>query len=363
MKFFPRLRRAVLWHFIDVKARLGIGDEKILRQGRRPAYGRAQPKLLTVALGDRSFDPHDALHGSYSSPEHCSGVPDALWVEVGDFGECIRYYSAGLDSANNPLALLFFSGDIVLTTARGVRFISKSYAQQTPDRLTELMHEWAADAGAPAIYIGRPGIFGSSGEHEKRRLPYEIELMNRSVKLLKERHRIEQFILVGQSGGAQIAAALLNRRQDIAAAVLTSGLLSVHQTVRRWRRVKPVPGGAIYPVGALYDPMNEVNLIRRDPEPTIILISDPRDAVMRLHSQLAYLRKLQAEGLHPSHIYAHGQGLKRHSLGAHGRKAAALLARGKTLHEIRHALVELDMANLGHPQQMERGAVTAAAEV
>lgn len=362
MRLIRKLKRKIRWYIVDIMARFGIGSAEILRKGQRPAYGAANPKLLTVTQGDESFDTHDALHGCYSSPEQCSGIPNALWTDVGTGGECIRYYPAGLSSGHNPLTLLFFPGDIILRTARGVRFVGKSYSQQTPNRLIELMAEWAEDAGAPAIYMARPGIFGSSGDHEKRRLPYEIELMDLALDILKVRHHIDRFILVGQSGGAQIAAALLNRRPDIAASVMTAGLLSVHQTVSRWRRVNPVPGGATYPVEALYDPMQEVEHIRRAPAPKIVLISDPRDTVMPLHSQVQYLRRLQAEGFEPVHIYAHAEGPKHHNLGVHGRKAAALLARGKTEREIRKALVDLDATNIAAHRTSAFPIVASAAE-
>lgn len=345
------------WHTFDLMARLGIGDEEVLRQGRRPAYGRAEPRLLSVPRDGENFDAHDALHGSYSSPEHCARIPHGLWVSVEGAAEAIRYYPAGLNPVSNPTVLLYFSGDVVLRTPRGVRLVGRTYVGKTPDQLIELMSEWAADAGVPAIYIGRPGIFGSSGDHEKRRLPYEIDLMDRALDLLKDQHGIGRFILVGQSGGAQIVAALLNRRQDISASVMTAGLLSVHHTVRRWRRTRPVPGGAVYPVEALYDPLRDVERIQRDPASEIYVISDPRDSVVPLHSQLQYLRELRSSGLEPHHIYAHAEGTKHHNLGAHGRRAAALLARGGGVREVRRALVDMDLENLG----VEEKAIFSAA--
>lgn len=342
----PLVRR-IRWHAIDIVARLHIGDEDLLRKGFRPAYAPAQPRQLSVPVGDESFDTHDALHGSFSSPEQCSGLTDSLWVRCGAGGECIRCYPGGLHATHNPVALVFFSGDIVLRNARGVRFVTKSYVTQSPGALNSMMADWAADAGAATFFIGRPGIYGSSGDHEKRRLPYEVELMDGALDLLRQRHGIDRFILVGQSGGAHIAAALLSRRKDIMAAVLTSGLLSVRQTVGRWRRLSPVPGGPVYPVADLYDPMDHVADISQDPVPIILMISDPRDVAVPLHSQLQYLRKLEAGGLNPYHIYAHGEGKKRHGLGAHGRKAAALLAQGSSIRDIRRALVDMDLGNLG----------------
>ncbi len=346
MKIIRVLKKKIRWHFIDILARLGVGDKEILKQGRRPAYGKASPRQMAVPLGDDSFDPHDVLHGSYSSPSQCADIPHAVWAVTDNAAQCLRYYPAGLGETTNPLALFYIPGDVILRTARGVRLVGKSYTQKTPNQLLDLVSEWAADAGAPAIYMGRPGIFGSSGDHEKRRQLYEIDLMNAALDLVKQRHGIEKFILVGQSGGGQIAAALLNRRNDIRAAVMTAGLLSVHDTVRRWRRTRPVPGGAVYPVTALYDPLLEVERISRNPAPQIFVISDPRDSVISLNSQIRYLQKLKSEGFEFNHIFAHAEAPKHHNLGAHGRKAAALLARGADHITIRKALIDMDVLAL-----------------
>ncbi|WP_337961990.1 alpha/beta fold hydrolase [Brucella gallinifaecis] len=346
MRILQRLKRKIRWHFIDILARLGIGDREIIKQGRRPAYGEASPRRLTVPMGDEPFDPHDALHGSYSSSLQCADIPHAVWSVTNEAAECLRYYPAGLGDGANQTVLLYIPGDVILRTARGVRLVGKAYTQKTPNELLELMREWASDACSPAIYMGRPGIFGSSGDHEKRRQPYEIDLMDAALDLIKERHNIENFIIVGQSGGGQIAAALLNRRTDIIAAVMTAGLLSVHDTVRRWRRVRPVPGGAVYPVEALYDPSLEIDHISRNPEPQIVVISDPRDSVISFNSHIRYLQKLRSQGFEPHHIFAHAEAPKHHNLGAHGRKVAALLAKGLDLITIRKAMVDMDMLSL-----------------
>src|SRR5690606_7419883 len=107
VRIFRKLRRKIRWHYVDTLARLGVGSAEILRQGRRPAYGKAEPELLTVTQGDESFDVHDALHGAYSSFEQSQSIPHALWVETAEGSETIRYYPAGLSSESNTLALLF----------------------------------------------------------------------------------------------------------------------------------------------------------------------------------------------------------------------------------------------------------------
>ncbi|CAN0037608.1 unnamed protein product [Ectocarpus sp. 12 AP-2014] len=338
-----KIRKKLRWYITDIKARLGIGSAQIKSRGNLPAYAPQKPRLLTVPLGDDHFSASDVLHGTFCTPEHADNIPFSLWVKTPNASECIRYYPAGLTSSGNAKVMLFFPGDLILRTASGERLIAQSYKKNSPRKVLQAMQQWANDANTPAIYIGRPGTFGSSGNHELRRQNVEIGLMKKTLSLLKEKYQIEEFILVGQSGGGQIAAAMLNLRKDISAAVITAGLLPVHLLTRRWRKIRRVPGMKKYPLDMLYDPTEDIANIPRSPQPTIIIISDPRDQAIPFYSQVHYVNQLKKEGLTVHHIYAHAPPPKRHSLGAHGKIAAALVARGKSITYIRVAIVSEDI--------------------
>src|SRR5690606_16107867 len=105
---------------------------------RRPAYGKANPKFLSVPLGTVPFEAHDVLHGSYSSVAQCAVIPNSIWVDLPSGGECIRYYPSGLNERKNAIALLYFPGDVTLRTARGVRLVGASYTSQTPDGVLKI---------------------------------------------------------------------------------------------------------------------------------------------------------------------------------------------------------------------------------
>lgn len=361
MRALYRLRKTIRWYIIDFKARLGISDAEALAKGMLPPYAVSDPQPLSIPLGDETFIARDALHGATATPELAAKVPHGFWVNTSEGSECIRIYSAGLGPGANPIVLVYLSGDVILRTNKGMRCVSETYTQQSPARLEAQMTEWAAEAEAPTVFLARPGTFGSSGDHEKRRQNLEISLVSGALDQLKMRHDIRRFILVGQSGGGQIAASLLARRDDLFAVVLTSSLLTVHKTVRFWRRTRPVPGGAQFPIEELHDPMTEIAMIPKEPAPAIWIISDPRDTVIPFHSQLQYIRALRAEGHRPEHIFAHAYGAKRHYLGDHGRRVASLVAQGKTAREIREALVLLDLVNLA-PQKRKRPMRTAVKE-
>ncbi|MDX3927488.1 MAG: alpha/beta hydrolase [Shinella sp.] len=337
--------RLLKWLLIFMSVRFAP-DDALADDLRLGPFEKPQPKELSVPRGAMRFDVREALHGSFSSPEQCAKVPDGLWVEADGGGDCIRYYAAGLDEDGASKILVYFSGDVILRTSGGMRFISASYGEQSPDGILADMARWSGQAGLPAIYVARPGTFGSSGSHAMRRHPREVALLDGALDLLKDRYGISSFILAGQSGGGHIVASLLNRRRDVAAAVISSGLVSVRQVTDYWDRRRKVPDWFLYDVKAYYDPIGEVDRIRKDSPPQIYVISDPEDHVVPFASQLRYVRRLRAAGFSPQHVYAHAPDANRHALARNARLAAAMIARGMATKDIRRALEEIDLEQI-----------------
>ncbi|PTM42664.1 alpha/beta hydrolase [Bosea sp. 124] len=281
------------------------------------------------------FDPYEALHGSLSSRAHCAGVPGGLWVEVNGKGDCLRSYAQGLGEIDTPQILVYFSGDVLLKTKAGVRFVAPGYERRSPDAIQRDMARWSKQAGKPTVFLARPGMYGSSGDHNQRREAREVMLMERALDVIKQRHRVSTFILAGQSGGGHIAASLLNRRRDVSAVVLSSALLSVREVTEHWDRRRTVQSGNIQ---ALHDPIDHLNGIRTDPKPLIFVLSDREDRIVPYASQLTYVRRLQEVGFEPQHVLLSAADKSRHALARHGRDAAALIARGEQTDAIRAAL-------------------------
>jgi len=309
-------------------------------------FEKPHPRELGIPQEDEHFSAYEALNGSFSSPGQCSQISDALWVEVEGRGECIRFYAEGLEESGNQEVLVYFGGDVILRTSWGVRFIASSYFRQSPARLHAEMAAWSQQAGRPAIYLARPGTYGSSGDHNLRRYPREVALVDRALDMIKARYRIASFILAGQSGGGHIAASLLNRRQDIAAMVISSGLVSVKRAMAYWDRRWKIPARLLYDAREFYDPIDDIGGIRADPPPSIYVISDPEDQTVPFFSQLHYVRRLRAAGFKPQHIYARALDRRRHVLARQGKLVAAMLARGADMKNIRRMLMELDLKTM-----------------
>lgn len=345
-----RCRRIVKWNCIKYSYRLLGWPRSEGPPGADHAFlgpfDRPGSIPLSITTGDTPFPTHEALHGTTATPELCALVPGGLWVEVDGQGECIRYYGHGLEKPVNHQLLVFLGGDVLLITTKGARYVAPSYRSQNPWQIEATMRDWSRQAGTPALFLGRPGLHGSSGNHHFRRQAREIALINRALDLLKDRFGIGSFILAGQSGGGQIAAALLGQRKDIAAAVLSSSLLSVRQAAAHWEFQRDIPGRFLYDAKLFHDPIEDVGKIPKDPAPAIYVISDPEDRTVPFSVQLRYVRALRDAGHEVQHIFAHAPAPAHHILAEHARLAAAMIARGETARNIHTGLGRLDRQTL-----------------
>lgn len=351
-----RCWRIVKWTCFKYSYRLfGRPDFAASLEGEQPCLGpfdEPEPLPLSIALDDDRFSAKEALHGTTATPEQCAHIPGGLWIEAEGKGECLRYYGHGLKDAQNAQVMVYLGGDVLLTSNHGVRHISPSYQEESPVRIEALVEEWSSRANAPAVFLARPGLYGSSGSHHRRRQLWEIELVDEALNALKSRFGIGSFILVGQSGGGQIVASLLGRRQDIAAAVLSSALLSVRQAVAHWEFQRDIPGRFLHDARSFHDPIDAIEQIPADPAPAIYVISDPEDRSVPFSVQLRYVRALRDAGRDVQHIFAHAPAPAHHVLAGHARLAAALVARGETAQTIRAQLGKLDWQTLSQNAQL-----------
>jgi D-alanyl-D-alanine carboxypeptidase/dienelactone hydrolase len=317
-------------------------------------FTATNPQVLQEPKDAEHFDIREALHGSTASSEQCSAIANSLWVNAAGPGECIRYYGSGLQHRANPLVMVYFSGDVLLRNADGQRSVVPSYGKQSPSSITEEMTEWSEAAGVPAIFLARPGLFGSSGDHNKRRQNREIELMQHAISLLKDRYQIQSFIFAGHSGGGQIVAGLLNKRDDIRAAVISSGLVSVKQVTDYWEFRRNIPGRLLYDSREFYDPIDHLKNVAKSDRPDVYVISDPEDQTIPFFTQLRYVRRLKTTGFDPHHIFAHAPDPSHHLLSNYAKIAAAMIAQGNSSAEIRRTLALHDASQIASREERNK---------
>lgn len=304
-------------------------------------FEHVRPQALIYNQGHEPFDPVGALHGTYTSRALCEGVNNTLWIaDNRQSGDCIRYYQYGLQANSNPVAMIYFNGDVILRNRKDVRFVSATYRNITPYTLQYDMTEWSLQAQAPAVLIARPGLYGSSGDHNMRRNPQEISLMNEALDQLKKRYGIEKFVLVGQSGGGHIVASLLSRRGDIQAVFIASGLLSVAKTLKYNANIPRVRGSLLPDPSGYQDPVTEVDKIARQGATDIFILSDVKDRAVPFATQLDYVRALRGVKLKPHHIITTAEGRQHHLLHRKARLAAVMYMRRHTPRQIVQILAD-----------------------
>jgi hypothetical protein len=295
-----------------------------------------RPAPLRVPRGRQGFDAREALNGATSTRRQCSGIPDAYWVATPGGGACIRTYPAGIPRSGGTM-LVYLSGDVLLRGRGGVRLIAGSYARRSPADIRQEMAGWSREGGVPALFLARPGLYGSSGNHGARRRLEEVRLLDGALDGIKARYRVSRFILAGHSGGGHLVAALVNRRRDVGAAFISSGLVSAVEVMKAYQARRRRDAGPVEDPNAVYDPIGHVQAIPR-PGPDIFVLSDPGDRVVPFLSQRHYVERLRSVGLHPTHILLRGDGRTRHLLAAPLKRAAALYARGEDAAAISAAL-------------------------
>jgi hypothetical protein len=215
----------------------------------------------------------DTLRGVATTRAQCSAIAQALWLTVYGQDFCVRYYlsTAG---GEGPRPIVFWNGDsngpVDVTRDRSGNITqtwhdpSKAFDVNTND-LMDIADSLSKMAKTAAIYIGRIGVEGTSGNHLSRKTLLELQLMNAALDALKQRYRLEGFHLAGESGGARIAFGLVGMRRDVGCVVSASGQLSAE-----------VPFSQLSDPGKTYFQIN-APAVAHNHAMRLIVVSDPKD--------------------------------------------------------------------------------------
>lgn len=314
-------------------------------------FERCVPRPLQVPIGREPFSSAEVLHGATASKDFQAQVPDSVWVEYAGSGECMRYYAHGFGEGEHDTVLVYLSGDTLLIDNKGTRKIVTSYETASPAQLQNTMQVWSAQGNVPAIFLARPGMYGSSGSHHLRRHEQEITLVDLALTAIKERYSIKCFVLAGQSGGGMVAASLLSKRSDLRAVVLSSALLSVARTAAYWEFQRDIPMRYLYDAKGFYDPLENVAQFQESLGTPIYILSDPRDRAVPFSIQMGFVNALRDAGHEVHHIFAHAPQPTHHVLTEHARIVAAAITRGCDPHAVRAHLGIFDMRNVGYDQK------------
>jgi hypothetical protein len=253
--------------------------------------------------------------GVKATKTQCEGLHNAVWVSTPDHGEeCLKYWTAGFPGSVAGRAVVFFHGDVWVGPGK----TSKGYLRTSEWSIQRDAEKWSRMLGAPYVFFGRPGAFGSSGDHMQRRREGESILISAALDLIKDRLKIKEFVIAGQSGGGHVTSALLTRRADIICAVPTSAPSSPRV---RWliKGLKKDTTG----YGDSYEPAEHLGNARVHEKLRVFVLGDPDDANVVWPSQTAMADSLKAKGIPVETLHGKGTGPDSHSLSDSARIVAS----------------------------------------
>lgn len=270
--------------------------------------GAVMAGLMSAAVAQEFPDPSG---GVKMTPEQCSLAQNSMWIDVDGQADCIRYYASGLKD-KNAKAIFYTHGDVMWGKQQSV---VPAYKTATAGKRQELVDKAAADAGMPVVMIARPGLYGSSGEHGKRRQMRELKLVEAALREIRTRHSIAEFAITGQSGGGSVAAYLAAQMPEAKCVVFTSSALSLTGLKNAGQT-----DGYVYNNEAIYDPSLHIDAMGKSEGRRIFIIGDPQDEYALIGNQIDYFEKAKAKGLNVLRIEAEGDG--HHSLDRTGWNVA-----------------------------------------
>ncbi|MBX9827949.1 MAG: hypothetical protein K2Y27_23475 [Xanthobacteraceae bacterium] len=303
----------------------------------------------------------DLVRGITVTQAQCAALPQAAWLNgLGHkfMGRefCIRYYlsTAGGEGARPAV---FLQGDRLgrLNLRTGEYTSSGRDKDIDTDDFVRAAEVLSKQTGGPAIYLARPGLDGSSGDHRIRHSVLELNITNAALDAIKRRHRFDGFHLIGQSGGSMLVGGMLALRSDVGCAVIGSGRLAPDRPTR------PSPDPAM----EYFNVADAVSAIAQKRAARILVVTDPLDKRVPEPTQTNFVRMLRQAGGQAEQILVQATDDDRHGVVAYSRTTAAGCIRGASTDEIARELYVQIQKRLAakaatQPQTMAATATTAA---
>jgi dienelactone hydrolase len=258
--------------------------------------------------------------GKFMTKQECAALPQAVWIKVMGRDICMRYYlSTAGGQGSRPV--VFLQGD-----APSTKEVDTGDLLKYADRISK-------NTKTTGIYLARLGRDGSSGSHADRHTQLELHATNAALEAIKRHHHFEGFHLYGHSGGANLVAALLGLRTDLACTVPADGKLAGSGK----RNVSD-------PALQVFWASNSIPRIAQNHGARIIVVIDPQDRIVPISNQLPFVEKLRRVGGKIEVFFVDSGGdehADHHATTGHAALVMRECVRGANHDEIAASLAEL----------------------
>ena len=247
-----------------------------------------------AAFADRPcFDASEMLQGSRPQPERAD-EPGRIDVVVDGIPDTLCFYGRVAGPEDDP-PLIYLEGDSSRRDA-GTWTVFEGYARQSPSLVQRWAEQVAVAMNRTFVVLARPGVYGSSGNHQERRRPREVALVDAALSALTAAFGLRSLDLGGFSGGGHLVASLMAKRSDIGCAVIASGNVAVRQRNAELGLDADITGFADF-----VDPIALVAEVARHPPQHVVVLTDPEDRIVSAACQTAYVAALRGAGVAVDH--------------------------------------------------------------
>lgn len=277
------------------------------------------------------FKKEDLLRGITITHDQCDATNQTLWLNVHGRDFCVRYYlSTAGGEGKRPV--VFLQGDQLgkynwktwsWTDTSEAKDVDTADIIRGNDLLSKLTK-------TTAIYVGRIGVDGTSGNHLSRRSVLEFDLMNAALDALKQRYGFEGYHLTGQSGGSALVAGLAEQRHDVGCVVIGSG-----------RIVSPDLPKSKDIAKSQFDPTVSLSQLVQNHALRIFVVTDKADKRVPAPQQIGLVERLRKAGRPVPQFFVEATDDLRHGVGSYTQLVAAGCILDRPDDEIARALATL----------------------
>jgi hypothetical protein len=281
----------------------------------------------------------DMYGGIVMNQAQCAAIPQAVWVSPRGSSFCMRYYlSTAGGHGDRPV--VFLGGDAPWASMADQQKAPPPQAHfndANTDSLVQGADRISRDQETTAILLARVGLDGSSGTHHSlRHTMLELLATNAALDAIKGRYGFDGFNVYGHSGGGNLAAGLLELRNDIGCDVIADGQL----THPNPHGIKIEAGKSADPAFEVFDVTDAVTIIARNRSARILVVTDPQDQIVRIEHQNPFVEKLKQAGGNVDQFFVDSGGPEHHFTAAHAAVVMRDCIRGAS-----HDTITADLAD------------------